>query len=270
MPELPEVETTVRMLRPLLVGQTIVDVWNDYPPTVRLDLQELRHRVKQQGITAVSRRAKYLVFDLTNGEHLVIHMRMSGHLSVVDATEPRHKYVHTSFLLRSGQELRFRDMRKFGTVDITNNLGRFFAKIGPEPLEEAFTPDVLKGALQKTKRIIKTALLDQTRIAGIGNIYADEALFDARIYPEKPANELTREEIALLHKAIRKVLALGIAREGASLDIYAKPDGSRGEMQNEVAVFRRAGEPCYRCGAIIERKKLHGRSTHYCPTCQRN
>lgn len=270
MPELPEVETTVRVLRPYIVGETIIDVWNDYPPTVRLDIDELRYRTHQQSITAVHRRAKYLIFDLSNGEHLIVHLRMSGHLSVLDGDEPRHKHVHTAFLLASGKELRFRDMRKFGTVDIVQELEPFFVKIGPEPLSSNFTPEVLKDSLKGTARIIKTALLDQTKVAGIGNIYADEALFYAKISPEKPANQLSKEELILLHEAIQKVLILGIAREGASLDIYAKPDGTRGEMQNEVAVFRRTGQPCRSCGSTIERKRLHGRSTHFCPTCQRS
>lgn len=220
--------------------------------------------------TAVTRRAKYLVFHLSSREYLVMHLRMSGHLSVVDGGTPRHKYDHTIFFLASGQELRFRDMRKFGTVELVTDLDRFFVKIGPEPLDDNFTSAVLKERLKGRTRIMKSTLLDQTVVAGIGNIYADEALFYANIHPEKSPKDLTEQEIVALHKAIQKVLKLGIAREGASIDLYAKPDGSRGDMQNAVAVFRRTGQPCYTCGTMIERKKLNGRSTHFCPSCQRN
>ena len=271
MPELPEVETTVRALRGPLIGQTIIDVWNDWPRLiVQPDLDELKYRIHNQTIELISRRAKYLVFHLTNGEYLVIHLKMSGHLSVVENSLPRHKHVHTVFYLDNHKELRFRDMRKFGRVYLVKEPAKLFAKLGPEPLESAFTVDVLKERLKGRRRIMKTTLLDQHIVAGIGNIYADEALFYAGIHPERRADELTDADFVNLHAAIQKVLTLGIAREGASLDLYAKPDGSRGDMQNAVAVFRRTGQVCNQCGiSRIEKRKLNGRSTHFCSICQR-
>ncbi|MEM7333803.1 MAG: DNA-formamidopyrimidine glycosylase [Chloroflexota bacterium] len=270
MPELPEVETTVRALREPVVGRTIIDVWNDWPRLiVTHDLDELKYQIHNQTVQAISRRAKYLVFHLTNGEHLIIHLKMSGHLSVVAPEIPRHKHVHTIFHLDNGKELRFKDMRKFGRVYLVKNTDEFFQKLGPEPLEDSFTVDLLKERLKGRRRIMKTTLLDQHIIAGIGNIYADEALFYAGIHPERGADELTEEDFVKLHAAIKKVLNLGIAREGASIDLYAKPDGTRGEMQNAVAVFRRTGQLCRQCEQYIQRKKLNGRSTHFCPTCQR-
>lgn len=271
MPELPEVETTVRALRDPLIGQTIIDVWNDWPRIiVAPEIDVFRSRLQNQTITEITRRAKYLVFHLTDGEYLIIHLKMSGHLSIVGAGSPRHKHDHTIFFLGSGKELRFRDQRKFGRVYLTRNPETLFAKIGPEPLEEEFTVEVLKERLHGRRRILKSVLLDQTVVAGIGNIYADEALFYAGLHPERAANSLSLAEYKNLHQAIQKVLKLGIAREGASIDLYAKPDGTRGDMQNAVAVFRRTGQLCTQCQTtLIEKKKLNGRSTHFCPTCQR-
>lgn len=268
MPELPEVETTVRALRPFLVGRTIVDVWNDWPRIMNLTLPELRFRLEGATITAVERRAKYLLVQLTGPDTLILHLKMSGHLSVVSPTRPRHKHDHTIFYLENGQELRFRDQRKFGRVYLVEDPQTVLAKLGPEPLAPSFTTETLKNQIHHRKRLMKPLLLDQTIIAGIGNIYADEALFYAGIHPQRMANTLTESEIEKLHHAIQKVLRLGIEREGASIDLYTKPDGTRGEMQNAVAVFRRTDQPCYTCGQHIVKIKLNGRSTHYCQTCQ--
>lgn len=271
MPELPEVETTVRALREPVIGRTIVDVWNDWPRHIaQPDFHELKYRVNNQTFQAISRRAKYLIFHLTHEEYLIIHLKMSGHLSVVDASVPRHKHVHTAFVLDNHKELRFRDMRKFGCVYLVKDLDALFSKLGPEPLEASFTVELLKERLKGRRRNMKSTLLDQHVVAGIGNIYADEALFYAGIHPERPADQLTQKDYEKLHASIQKVLNLGIAREGASIDLYAKPDGSRGDMQNAVAVFRRTGQLCLQCQTSeIQRIKVNGRSTHFCPTCQR-
>ena len=269
MPELPEVETAVRALRRPLIGQTFTEVRNYWPRhLVGLDLSELQRRLHGRSVLAVNRRAKYLVFSLSDGETLIIHLKMSGHLAVVDATEPPDKYAHTVFGLDNGRELRFRDTRKFGRVYLTQNPDEILGHLGPEPLEPAFTVAVLQTRLQNRKRVLKPLLLDQTFVAGIGNIYADESLFYAGLHPERRANTLTPAEIASLHAAIQKVLRMGIDREGASINSYVKPDGEKGDMQNAVAVFRRTGESCYYCGSIIHRIKLGGRSTHFCPICQ--
>jgi formamidopyrimidine-DNA glycosylase len=269
MPELPEVETTVRALREPLVGRTITAVSCDWPRQLAThDLEALNWQIQGQRIEAISRRAKYLLFHLSGGDTLIIHLRMSGHLSVVDANRPRHKHVHTTFLLDNGRELRFKNMRKFGRVYLTADAEEILGHLGPEPLADDFTPDTLWKRLHGRTRALKPLLLDQTFIAGIGNIYADEALFYAKLHPRRPANTLSPDESDSLYTATRKVLIMGIDREGASIDLYAKPDGSRGDMQNAVAVFRRSGQPCYQCHTPISRIVMNGRSTHFCPQCQ--
>lgn len=269
MPELPEVETTVRALRQPLIGSTITEVRNYWPrQIVTPALAELQRRIHGQRIEAIERRGKYLLFPLSSGETLIIHLKMSGHLSVADPGASPGKYVHTLFALADGRELRFRDMRKFGKVYLVADPEEIVGKLGPEPLEPDFTAEVLQARLAGRQRAIKPLLLDQTLVAGIGNIYADEALYAARIRPERTAVSLTPTDFTNLHAAIQKVLRLGIAREGASIDLYVKPDGSKGEMQNAVSVFRRTGQPCYECQTPVERIILGGRSTHFCPTCQ--
>jgi formamidopyrimidine-DNA glycosylase len=270
MPELPEVETIARGLRPSLIGKTIVDVSNDWPGhIVKPDFPELRHRIIGQSFTSISRRGKYIVFHLSSGESLIIHLKMSGQLSIAQAENPADKYVHTVFTLSDGHELRFRDIRKFGRVYLVRDSGEVLGNLGPEPLSEAFTPAWLHDQLMNRNRVLKPLLLDQTFIAGIGNIYADEALFQARLHPQRRSNSLSHEEARALQEAIRQVLELGIHREGASIDAtYRKPDGTMGQMQNSFFVYGREGERCYRCGDIVHKVKLGGRGTHFCNRCQ--
>lgn len=269
MPELPEVETTVRALRQPLVGQTFTEVRCYWPrQIVTPDLATFQQRLHGQRVEAITRRAKYLVLHLSGGDYLIIHLKMTGHLSLVATAAPADKHVHTIFGLAGGQELRFRDVRKFGRIYLVSEPDAVLGGLGPEPLAAAFTVAALKERLNGRSRALKPLLLDQGFIAGVGNIYADESLFMARLHPERRANSLTEAEIVALHRAIRHVLQLGIEREGASIESYVKPDGTRGDMQNAVAVFRRTGHPCYTCQTAIERILLGGRSTHFCPTCQ--
>ncbi|MCP5094535.1 MAG: DNA-formamidopyrimidine glycosylase [Chloroflexi bacterium] len=269
MPELPEVETTIRALRPFIVGQTIVDFRTFWPRQIKNKTPaQFQHQIKDHAIIAISRRGKYIILSLDNDQSLIIHLRMSGHLSVVNQDEPIHKHDRAIFYLQNRKELRFRDQRKFGTVNLVKNAQDILSKLGPEPLSSTFIPDVLKAQLQGRRRPMKSLLLDQSFIAGIGNIYADEALFYAKIHPTRPANKITDAEIDALHFAIQKVLRLGIEREGASIDTYIKPDGTRGDMQNSVAVFHRNGAPCHTCSTVIQRIIVGGRSTHFCPNCQ--
>lgn len=270
MPELPEVETFVRALRAPLVGRTITGARNDWPRHIAVPPRdEFHRRVTGRRIESVDRRGKYLVFTLSDDETLIIHLKMSGHLSVVPAHAPPDRYAHTVFELDDGRELRFRDTRKFGRVYLVHDPAAVLGPLGPEPLEGDFTPGQLSARLAGRKRVLKPLLLDQTFIAGIGNIYADEALFHARLLPTRRSDTLTGEETAALHAAIQMVLALGIDREGASISTYVKADGEMGDMQNAVAVFRRTGQSCYTCGGPIARIVLGGRSTHFCPNCQR-
>lgn len=269
MPELPEVETVVRALRRPLLGRVIIGVWNDWPRHVAMpSLAELEEGVRRRQITAVLRRGKYLLFLLDDGQTLIVHLKMSGHLAVVPNGTPADKHTHTIFALDNGHELRFRDTRKFGKVYLVEEAATVVGNLGPEPLDEGFTAAVLGERLNGRKRPLKPLLLDQTIIAGVGNIYADEALFYAGLHPERRAHTLSVAETAVLHAAIQKVLRLGIEREGASIDTYTKPDGSKGEMQHAVAVFRRTGQPCRQCATPIVRVVLGGRSTHFCPVCQ--
>jgi formamidopyrimidine-DNA glycosylase len=269
MPELPEVETTVRALRKPLIGRTITAVRNTWPRHLaNLTLPEMQHRLHNQRIEAITRRAKYLVFHLHAQEILIIHLKMTGHLAVTDKNTPMDKHIHTVFELDNGQELRFRDTRKFGRINLVHRTDEIFADLGPEPLEDSFTVACLRLRLHGRKRALKPLLLDQSFIAGVGNIYADEALFYAKLHPERRADTLEDKEVVVLHTAVRHVLQLGIDREGASISDYIKPDGSKGDMQNAVNVFRRTEEPCYECGHPIQRIVLGGRSTHFCPNCQ--
>lgn len=269
MPELPEVETVVRALRAPLIGRTITAVRNTWPRHIATpDPAELQYRIHGQQIQAINRRAKYLVFTLTGGETLIIHLKMTGHLSVVPTTTPPDKYAHTVFTLDHSEEFRFRDPRKFGRVYLVRDPNQILSGLGPEPLEDTFTPYLLAQRLHGRSRALKPLLLEQAFIAGVGNIYADEALYHARLHPLQPADSLQPADLPALHAAIQKVLREGIEREGASIDHYRKPNGEKGDMQNAVAVFHRTGEPCYHCGTPIKRIVVGGRSTHFCPQCQ--
>jgi formamidopyrimidine-DNA glycosylase len=270
MPELPEVETVARSLRPKLIGRKIMGIRNSWARHIdRPEHAVFAERIRGRTIQDVSRRGKFLLFPLDNAEMLIIHLRMSGHLAVIPSKTPVDKHTHTIFELDDGKELRFRDTRKFGRVYLVRNEDDILGKLGPEPLVVEFTAEVLAGILRGKKRLLKPFLLDQTMIAGIGNIYADEALFYAGLDPRRKTDTLNAQEIKKLHEGIRHVLRLGIQREGASISTYLKPDGKKGNMQEDVKVFRRTGEPCFKCGDPIQRIVLGGRSTHYCATCQK-
>lgn len=270
MPELPEVETVVRALRPLLLERRLAGVRCDWPRQVVCpSLAELHRRLRGRAVRAVERRAKYLHLRLEGGEHLILHLRMSGHLAVVPEATPANAHVHTVFPLEGGEELRFRDPRKFGRVWLVRDPDEVLGGLGPEPLEAGFTVAVLRDLLLRRRRLLKPLLLDQEVLAGIGNIYADEALFRAGLHPARRSHTLRAAEIAALHAGILGALREGIAREGASIASYVKPDGRKGGMQHAVQVFRRTGCACLRCGATIRRIVLGQRSTHFCPGCQR-
>jgi formamidopyrimidine-DNA glycosylase len=271
VPELPEVETIVRALRDPLVGRTVTGFWTDWPAQIvtpepgALDL-----RIRGRTFQKIGRRGKYLVFELDQGEVLIIHLKMSGQLSVQPREQAADKYVHSVFRLDRDEELRFSDVRKFGRVYLVTRPERVLGQLGPEPLAGEFSVAWLAEQLGKRHRVLKPLLLDQSFIAGIGNIYADEALFRAAIRPDRHSDSLSGAEIAALHKAIQDVLLLGIERQGASIDsAYRRPDGSGGQMQEHFAAYGRAGQDCLRCDGVVERIVLGGRSTHFCSSCQR-
>lgn len=270
MPELPEVETITRNLRPSLIGKTIRDVRNDWPRHIaKPGFEELRRRIIGHNFESIARRGKYIVFSLSSGESLIIHLKMSGQLTIAKAEDPADKHLHTIFALSDGQELQFRDTRKFGRVYLVKDPDEVLGSLGLEPLSDAFTSEWLHEQLMSRKRVLKPLLLDQSFIAGIGNIYADEALFQARLHPQRRSNTLSFEEVHSLHAAIRQVLDFAIEREGASIDAaYRKPDGTMGQMQDSFSVYGRAGERCSRCGGIVQKIYLGGRGTHFCIGCQ--
>ncbi len=268
MPELPEVETVVRGLRAPLIGRTILDVWYDWPKVIGTPSpSEFVDRIKGQTFRAVTRRAKYIVCELDH-DILAIHLKMTGRLIHWDSEDLPDRWVHFRLTLDNGQYLCFSDARRFGRVYLASNLTDFAPNLGPEPLEDEFTVDALRERLNRRHRAIKALLLEQSFVAGVGNIYADEALHRAGIHPLRPADELTDEEIARLHDAIRAALTDGIRYEGASVNWYRKPDGSEGESQNHFHVYEREGQPCMNCGQPIEKIRVAQRGTHFCPSCQ--
>ncbi len=270
MPELPEVETYARELRSYLVGRHIVEVVIRWPGVIAAPPAEMFPAVaREQQIVNVTRRGKYLLMPLASGDTLVVHLRMTGNLSVWPTQRPAEQHTHVVLLLDDGQALHFNDPRKFGRLWLVADLEEIVGKLGPEPLDGAFTPLNLAARLRDRTAPIKAVLLDQTCIAGIGNIYADEALFVARIDPRRPANSLDHGDVLRLHAAIRSVLAEAIRAGGSTLRNYRPPVTGRGRFQDEFQVVRRAGQPCPVCGTPIARIRLAQRSTHFCPQCQR-
>ena len=275
MPELPEVETIRTRLAPRHEGRRLERVENVDPRLTRPEPPEaIAAALEGERIVRVSRRGKYLVFEFESGRSLLVHLRMTGSVEHPAqgglAADPYRRAV---VRLDDGSDVANRDVRRFGTWDLLEpgDLEDYFAvrRLGGEPLERGFTTRALAQALEGRRAPIKAALLDQRAAAGIGNIYADEALWRARLHPLRPAGSLTAGEIARLRKAIRAALEMGIARQGATLRDYRDPEGRRGRMQDECKVDGRAGEPCARCGTPIEKTRVGGRGTWFCPQCQR-
>ncbi len=271
MPELPEVETVVRGLRAPLIGRCFTDVWIAWDDMIVAPaVEEFRLRIVGQEIQDIRRRGKYLVFTLAGGDYLLIHLKMSGWLRVEPAGKKGHKHDRIVFGLDDGQELRFNNMRKFGRVYLVEDADQVLGRLGPEPLDDDFTPQLLTTLLARRSGALKPLLLNQGFVAGLGNIYADEALFVAGLHPQRRANTLTNEEIERLHQAIRRVLRRGIEEQGTTFDgLYRKTDGEPGQHQDNLMVFRRNGGPCPRCGETIQRIVVGGRGTHFCPRCQK-
>ena len=271
MPELPEVETVRRQLQPLIAGRRITR-FAVMPGAERLlrgrSASEINAQIIGCAFTTVGRRGKYLALHLDHDQVIVVHLRMTGSLRFRPSDHEEDSFTRAVFDLDGGDQLRFVDVRKFGTIDLVDRLSEALPELGPEPLSEHFTPEALWYALRGRQQPLKAALLDQRNIAGIGNIYADEALFLARLNPEAPAGSLRPAERRLLHATIRQVLEDGVRHGGASFRDYTDVDGSEGEQQYFVRVFRRTDEPCDECGTTIRRIVVGGRATHFCPTCQ--
>ena len=270
MPELPEVETVVRGLRDTLVGRTVSAVTVRWPRTIaRPGVGEFKDSIAGRRVVSVSRRGKYIVAGLDRG-YLLIHLKMSGRLLVVPKDDPLDKHTHTILDLDNGSQLRFRDVRKFGRVYLVDEVERVTGRLGPEPLDADFTVDRFRQLLERRSGRLKPLLLNQEFVAGLGNIYADEALFAARLHPLRKADTLADDEQARLHMSIRGVLQDAIDARGTTLDDggYVDARGRAGAFQQQLAVYARGGEGCTCCGTPIERVVVGGRSTHFCPFCQ--
>jgi formamidopyrimidine-DNA glycosylase len=264
MPELPEVETFARQLKPALIGKTILSADLRWKRTLALPSpQKFRAQVKGQKIIDVGRRAKYLNIQLEDF-NLLIHLRMSGDLLVRNSTIGLEKHDRLIIKLTGNKSLVFNDTRKFGRVWLTANLEEVLGKLGPEPFSKAFTPQWLHTALHTKRRQLKPLLLDQTFLAGLGNIYTDEALHMAKLHPVSASDSVTAKQAEALHEAIRKVLKAGIRRNGASIDWAYRG----GQFQNYFRVYDREGTACPVCGTEIQKIIVGQRGTHVCPNCQ--
>ena len=255
-------------LAPLLTGRTLEDVEiRDGRLTRPFDPELVAAELQGERVAAVERRGKYLILRFDTGRALVVHLRMTG--SFRGDETPHTRAVIT---LDDATRILYRDVRRFGTWLLLEpgELDSYLdAKLGAEPLGRGFGPRALAAALEGRRAPIKAALLDQRTVAGLGNIYVDVALWRARIHPLKPARELDDDEVRAVQRAIRAALRMGIARQGATLRDYAQPDGRRGTMQHEFKIYGRGGEPCDRCGTPIEKTRVGGRGTWYCPACQK-
>ncbi|MBI3286836.1 MAG: bifunctional DNA-formamidopyrimidine glycosylase/DNA-(apurinic or apyrimidinic site) lyase [Chloroflexi bacterium] len=271
MPELPEVETIRRELRPLVVRRTILRARVSWPRQLRRpSLAVFRGEIRGRRIEELTRRGKFLVFQLSGQRALLIHLGMTGALFVEFRARPKDKHTRAIFELEGDQELRFVDPRKFGRIYLVADPAQITGNIGPEPLSNEFTVEVLRQLLRGRKRKLKPLLLDQTFLAGLGNIYADEALWLSRLHPLRRADRLKLPQVERLHSAIQSVLLASLGQGGTSIDpFYRRPDASQGAYQEGMAVYGREGQACPRCGRPIRRMVLGQRSTHFCARCQR-
>jgi len=273
MPELPEVETYVRELAPILAGRQVVGAQVAWARTIAWpDAEAFTAQIVGQQFERFDRRGKYMLLGLASGLTMIVHLRMTGRLLMVDA-DTAAPHTHVVMALDDGRHLIFQDSRKFGRIWLVPDTTPVLARLGPEPFDDAFTAAALAAALHGRAASIKALLLDQHIVAGVGNIYADESLFRARIHPARSGGALDSAEVMALHSAIQHVLAEGIANAGSSLGAsglqnYSRPGGAPGGFQEKFNVFRRTGQPCPQCGAPIDRIVLAQRSTHFCPNCQ--
>ena len=272
MPELPEVETVRRGLEKLILGKKISSIDIRYPKMIKTDLDEFRKEVPGQLIESIGRRGKYLLFYLTD-KVLISHLRMEGKYFYYPYQVPERKHAHVFFQFEDGGTLVYEDVRKFGTMELLapDLLDAYFIskKLGPEPSEQDFDVQVFQAALSKSKKPIKSHLLDQTLVAGLGNIYVDEVLWRAQVHPKSPSQTLTSEEATAIHEQTISVLEQAVDKGGSTIRSYTNAFGENGTMQELHQVYDKAGLACSRCGTIIEKIQLGGRGTHFCPRCQR-
>ncbi|TME69859.1 MAG: bifunctional DNA-formamidopyrimidine glycosylase/DNA-(apurinic or apyrimidinic site) lyase [Chloroflexi bacterium] len=274
LPELPEVETIAADLRPQLVGRTITRCELSFPTIVRHpEPEEFIDAVVDHRIESVGRRGKYILIGLGNSLLLVVHLGMTGQLRIVDEVTPLEKHTHAVFFLDDGRQLRYRDPRRFGRLLLGTEQALLSSKkmprLGPEPIDPDFAADELYRRLRKRKTSLKALLLDQTAIAGVGNIYADESLHRARLRPDRVAGSLSKKSAQRLHESLRESLQTAIVNRGSSVDTYRDAWGEMGGQQEKLLVYGRAGEPCFTCGRPLSAIRIAGRTTVFCRRCQR-
>jgi len=290
MPELPEVETTVKGLNSKVLKRAFVDVWSDWEKLVKnpQSFEVFKKEIKNKKIIKIWRRAKNIIFDLSDGYSLLVHQKMTGHLLVGNwklenkkwipvekgpLNDPYNRFLHLIFFLDNGKMLALSDARKFAKVELwkTDELlaSKEFKNLGPEPLDKDFTFQKFKDILKNKTGRIKQVLMDPYVVAGIGNIYSSEVLWQAKIHPEKNVAKLSDLELKLLYQAIKKVLQFAVKLGGESFSDYRKVDGSKGNFDAERKAYKREGQKCQRCKTLIKRLKFAGRSAFFCPTCQK-
>ncbi|KPJ54718.1 hypothetical protein AMJ47_03745 [Parcubacteria bacterium DG_72] len=271
MPELPEVQTTVLGLKNKVLNRTFVDVWADTKKLFKnVPFSKFKKEIKNKKIKKIYRRGKNIIFELSNNYSILVHQKMTGHLLYNKwKDDPMNSFIRVKFFLNNGKILALSDLRKFAKIELhkKDSLEKELSRLGPEPLEKSFTFNKLKRVLKKGR--IKQVLMDQEVIAGIGNIYSDEILWSSKIHPEKETLKLSEKELKRIYKAIKGILSKGVELGGTSISDYRDIEGKKGKFGDIRKVYRREGEKCPRCKTVIKRKKLAGRSSHFCPKCQK-
>ncbi|EUJ33264.1 formamidopyrimidine/5-formyluracil/ 5-hydroxymethyluracil DNA glycosylase [Listeria floridensis FSL S10-1187] len=273
MPELPEVENVRKTLNELIIGKKIDHVTIGVPKMmVHTDPDEFRLALVGQTFEAVRRRGKFLIFDLTDCS-ILAHLRMEGKFRLNDETDEVTKHTHVIFHFTDHTELRFLDVRKFGTMEWIEKYGevktKSIAKLGPEPFPGSFELEPFRSKIMKSSRAIKTLLLDQKYVAGIGNIYADEICYRAKVLPMRPADSLSEIEVSRIYEETMTIMEEAVALGGSTIRTYVNSQGKLGQFQEKLVVYGHDGDACPICGTVIEKIKLNGRGTHFCPHCQK-
>ena len=272
MPEMPEVETVRRTLLPLIKGKTIKEVTVWYPKIITGDAKEFKRQLVGKKITTIDRYAKYLLIRLSGNLTVVSHLRMEGKYRLVKINTKKDKHDHVQIVFSDNSALRYNDVRKFGRMQLiktgTEKEKTGISKLGAEPNSAAFTVSYLQNGLARKKKNIKNTLLDQSVVAGLGNIYVDEVLWETKIHPLSQANTIPAERVAQLHDNINSLIELAIAERGTTIHTYLDANGKTGGFQKMLQVYGHKGEPCVRCGTPLEKIKVNGRGTTFCPKCQ--
>ncbi|MFD2046292.1 DNA-formamidopyrimidine glycosylase [Ornithinibacillus salinisoli] len=274
MPELPEVETIKNTLKRFVLDKKIEDISVFWGNIIKEpdDVEQFKHILMGQTIHNINRKGKFLLFEMDDYT-MISHLRMEGKYSVVSKEEPVKKHTHVIFRFTSGEELRYNDVRKFGTMHVVPKGEEFLHKplnqLGPDPFDNSFTFDYFYEKLRKTNRVIKSVLLDQYVVAGLGNIYVDETLFRAGVHPLKKANKLTKKEVKKVQEQAILTLKEAVAQGGTTIRSYVNGQGEMGMFQQELFVYGQENQGCKNCGKLIIKMKVGGRGTHVCPSCQK-